>query len=590
MTAPLVSIITPAYNSGRFIDQTISSARNQTWTDWEMIIVDDGSSDDTAQRAKRATVADSRIRFLQAPSNGGVARARNIALREARGRYIAFLDSDDLWEPEKLDRQITFMRRYEVGVSFSAYSLIDEQGVALGRVGCSRQTISYRDMLNGHRVGCLTVVVDRDIVGAFEFPLFKGASDFAGWLSILRAGHVAHAIPDDLAVYRVVSASLSRNKLRHARRVWDVYRGESINAARRVWAYSQYSVRGVLRHITSGAYRRRRLPASAFTPRSHVATADSGAPVDLEMRLDGSSSIDAGVSGMVGAVGESPRAAFPGGFTVLMAVYCRDDARLFEQAIESVRHNSLKPDEFLLMVDGPVPAPIEQVIRRYSDEGSVRPVRLSENVGLAKALNHGLALVRTAWVVRADADDVNVPHRFETQAEAILRVANQVDVLGGAILEVDKRGAPLAIREVPLTHQEIVRRLGKRSPFNHMTVAYRLSTVREAGGYPTDMHLKEDYGLWASMIAKGARCQNINHILVKATTGIDMYRRRGGLRYVKSEWRLQFRLFDLGCKGLLSAVLYGHLRSFVFLLPSSVRGWIYLHLLRKRPGSSASAV
>ncbi len=132
MTAPLVSIITPAYNSGRFIDQTVASARNQTWTDWEMIIVDDGSSDDTAQRAKRATVADSRIRFLQAPSNGGVARARNIALREARGRYIAFLDSDDLWEPEKLDRQITFMRRYEVGVSFSAYRLIDEQGAAIG--------------------------------------------------------------------------------------------------------------------------------------------------------------------------------------------------------------------------------------------------------------------------------------------------------------------------------------------------------------------------------------------------------------------------------------------------------------------------
>jgi glycosyltransferase involved in cell wall biosynthesis len=273
---------------------------------------------------------------------------------------------------------------------------------------------------------------------------------------------------------------------------------------------------------------------------------------------------------------------FPGGFTVLMAVYGRDDPQLFERAVESVYQNTIVPDDFVLVVDGPTPPDLEHVIQRCTNEHGIRTFRLPQNVGLASALNHGLPLVRTAWVARADADDINLPDRFQRQGEAIRRMSDQVDLLGGAVVEVDKGNAPLATREVPLKHHEIVGRLGKRNPFNHMTVTYRTANVIEVGGYP-DIHLKEDYALWASMIARGARCANLSAVLVRATTARDMYRRRGGLRYAKSEWDLQVHLFKLGHKGLFSAIFFGCVRASVSLLPAGFRGWIYERLLRKRP-------
>lgn len=272
---------------------------------------------------------------------------------------------------------------------------------------------------------------------------------------------------------------------------------------------------------------------------------------------------------------------FPGGFTVLMAVYERNDPALFERAVASVYENTVPPDDFVLVVDGPTPPPLDAAIERWTAQRGIRTVRLPCNLGLAKALNHGLSLIRTAWVVRADADDVNVPYRFERQAEAIQRMASQVDLVGGAIVEVDRSGAPIGIREVPLSHAEIVDRIRTRNPFNHMTVAYRTSTAVKAGGYP-DIHLKEDYALWAAMIADGARCANVSEILVRATAGRDLYRRRGGLRYARSEWVLQLHLFRHGLQSLLSVALLGFLRSSVAVLPARVRGWIYERLLRTR--------
>jgi len=273
---------------------------------------------------------------------------------------------------------------------------------------------------------------------------------------------------------------------------------------------------------------------------------------------------------------------FDGGFTVLMSVYRGSDAELFERAVESVYLNSVLPDDFVLVVDGPISPALERVIHRCTNARAIRTVRLPENVGLANALSHGLRLVRTTWVVRADADDLNMPHRFERQAEAVKRTPSQVDLIGGAIVEVDKTGAALAVRDVPLAHEAIVGRLQTRNPFNHMTVAFRTASVLEAGGYP-NIVLKEDYGLWATMIARGARCANLGDVLVTATTGRDMYRRRGGFRHARSEWDLQVHLYRLGHKSFAAAVAHGLLRAAVAFLPARLRGWLYERHLRQQP-------
>ena len=272
----------------------------------------------------------------------------------------------------------------------------------------------------------------------------------------------------------------------------------------------------------------------------------------------------------------------PVDFTVLMAVYGGDDPSLFERAVASVVHNTLKPDDFVLVVDGPVPVAIESQVRRLEENGAVRVSRLHENRGLAHALNTGLGLVRTEWVFRADADDVNRLDRFERQADVIRRRGTDVDVFGGAIVEVDRDGVALALRTVPLDHQGIVRRLKYRSPFNHMTVAFRTKLVLDVGGYP-DIRLKEDYALWAQLIAADARCFNLDDVLVHATAGREMYRRRGGVRYAHSEWRLQALFVQLGVQNSAVALAVGALRACAALAPSWVRRWVYERHLRKRP-------
>lgn len=281
------------------------------------------------------------------------------------------------------------------------------------------------------------------------------------------------------------------------------------------------------------------------------------------------------------ATPELPLPGFPGGATVLMAVYGRDDPALFQRAVDSVVANSVRPDDFVLVLDGPVPDPLGDRIADFQRRRVLRAIALERNQGLARALNRGLAEVRTEWVLRADADDLNLPDRFEAQARAIQDAGGELDLVGGAITEVDRDGTPIAVRDVPTSETAIIRRVRWRNPFNHMTVAFRTSLARQAGGYP-EIFLKEDYAFWATLLALGARCRNLDRVLVHATTGREMYQRRGGLRHAASEWSLQLHLHALGHKTLPSAVATGLFRAGGSCLPSRMRGWLYQRALRSR--------
>jgi glycosyltransferase involved in cell wall biosynthesis len=267
--------------------------------------------------------------------------------------------------------------------------------------------------------------------------------------------------------------------------------------------------------------------------------------------------------------------------TVLMAVYGGDESRLFDEALGSVFSNSLRPDEVVLVVDGKVSPDVDQVIERHVRDHDVRVVRIPTNVGLARALNRGMECIATTWVARADADDVNRSDRFERQAEAIGAATMPTDILGGQLLELDDHGNPEGIRTVPLSHEEILKRLPWRSPFNHQTVVFRRAAVLAAGGYPP-IFLKEDYALWAGMVARGARCANVEAILVEATTGTGMHVRRGGLRYAISELQLRRHFRRLGVGGAASSIAYGGTRFLGALLPASLRNRVYRLALRDR--------
>lgn len=272
---------------------------------------------------------------------------------------------------------------------------------------------------------------------------------------------------------------------------------------------------------------------------------------------------------------------FDGGFTVLMSVYHKEDPIRFQKALSSIYSNTLLPDAMILVVDGSVPESLECIIieaqKRYRN---FKVHRMPQNRGLATALNEGLSQVRTKWIVRADSDDFNRVDRFEKQAIAIAKMNPPIDVLGGAIQEIDYDGSPLAVRRTVESYSSICNFVRHRNPFNHMTVAYRTELVRKVGGYP-NIFLKEDYALWALLIKSGANCANLPDILVDATTGKEMYRRRGGLKYALTEISLQKHLLDTKVKSLFEALYDGVVRGSVFLMPSAIRAVLYTMLLRK---------
>jgi len=223
MSDDLVSIITPAYNSESTIEATINSVLFQTYTNWEMIIVDDCSVDNTVSMVTKFSQEDERIILIELKANRGVANARNIAIKKANGRYIAFLDSDDLWTADKLLWQISFMRAKGCFFSYTAYEIIDVNGRELDQVVAAPLMQRYQDLVKKNTIGCLTVIIDVKEVADIEMPAIDH-EDFALWLTILRRGYVAYGLDENLAKYRQHEESLSSNKLKTVGWVWKIYR------------------------------------------------------------------------------------------------------------------------------------------------------------------------------------------------------------------------------------------------------------------------------------------------------------------------------------------------------------------------------
>ena len=199
MTYELVSIVTPSYNTGVYIADTINSVLSQTYENWEMIIVDDCSTDNTDIVVAQFT--DKRIRYLKNEKNSGAAMSRNYALREAKGKWIAFLDSDDLWTPEKLEKQIAFMKKGNYHFSYTNYEEIDEQSNALGIVVSGPKRITKRGIYNYCWPGCLTVMYDADYIGLIQIENIEKNNDYAMWLKVCRKAD-CYLLGENLAKYR----------------------------------------------------------------------------------------------------------------------------------------------------------------------------------------------------------------------------------------------------------------------------------------------------------------------------------------------------------------------------------------------------
>lgn len=245
----LVSIIMPSYNTADFIPDAIRSVLSQTYSNWELIIVDDCSADHTDEIV--ASIADSRIRYLKNEKNSGAAVSRNRALREAKGRWIAFLDSDDLWKPQKLEKQIRFMEKNRYAFSYTNYEEITVDGAKTGVTATGPKRITRAGMYNYCWPGCLTVMYDSDAVGLIQIRDIKKNNDYAMWLSVIRKAD-CYLLDECLALYRRGRAgSISTNRVRTMIRWhYKLYRdAEGMGAAESVFNTGRNLFFGLIKKI-----------------------------------------------------------------------------------------------------------------------------------------------------------------------------------------------------------------------------------------------------------------------------------------------------------------------------------------------------
>lgn len=246
----LISIITATYNSAEFIEETYNSIKEQTHINWEWLVTDDCSTDNTVSLLKNMQAKDERIKIFNNDINSGAAVSRNNSLRKRSGKYIAFIDSDDIWMPDKLEKQIEFMGE-GIDFSFTAFQIVKEDSTLTDKIIDSKKQapLDYKDMLKKKAtLGCSTVMLRAERFPNLQMPLLRTGQDYATWLMILKSGTKAYLLPDALTRYRIVSNSISRNKYKKAKRQWQIYRSvERLNLTYSIFCFVNYAIKAIVR-------------------------------------------------------------------------------------------------------------------------------------------------------------------------------------------------------------------------------------------------------------------------------------------------------------------------------------------------------
>lgn len=251
MKEELVSIIVPVYKAERFIRDTIKTVEAQTYTNWELIFVSDCSPDNSVEVIKAEIKRNTKIKLIELEQNYGAAIARNRGIDIAEGQYIAFLDADDLWEKEKLEKQINFIKENNCAFSFTGYEFADENGIGNGKIVNVPQNINYKQALKNTTISTITVMFDmrkleKELI---KMPNIK-SEDTATWWKILKSGYIAYGLNERLSYYRRTEGTLSSNKIEAIKRIWYLYRKqEKLSIVYSLYNFCFYAINAVRRRV-----------------------------------------------------------------------------------------------------------------------------------------------------------------------------------------------------------------------------------------------------------------------------------------------------------------------------------------------------
>ena len=247
----LISIVVPVYNAERFISETIHNVQEQSYTNWELLLVDDCSTDSSYQICTEISVLDKRVRPVRLEHNQGAACARNRGIEEANGRYLCFLDADDIWEQDKLERELSFCRKKDAAFVFTGYEVADEKGQGLGKIVHVPESITYRKALGNTTIFTSTVMIDRaKIEDEYIFMPPVPSEDTATWWKILKKYGIGYGLDENLVRYRRSEGTLSSNKAVAIKRIWNLYRRqEKMSVVVSSFYMCLWAIRAVLRRI-----------------------------------------------------------------------------------------------------------------------------------------------------------------------------------------------------------------------------------------------------------------------------------------------------------------------------------------------------
>lgn len=249
--ANLISIVTPVYNAERFIAETIKSVQAQEYTNWELLLVNDQSTDNSQFIIEEFAIEDNRIKVINLAENSGAAVARNTGIAASKGQYIAFVDSDDAWDSDKLIRQIAFMQKGGIAFSYTDFRLVDEKGNVLKEKANVPLSLDYTGLLKNTAIACSTVMIDREQIGDFRMPLVRKGQDTATWLQIMReTGIKAYGITLPLNSYRQVAGSISSDRIGALKRTWNTYYNlEKLPLPKASYYFASYVMNAILRRL-----------------------------------------------------------------------------------------------------------------------------------------------------------------------------------------------------------------------------------------------------------------------------------------------------------------------------------------------------